>query len=91
MQINIAWFRKKMKEVGLKQVGIAERIGIHASSLSKILQGKQTMTISQAYYLSRALNTCIIELLANMGLEMKHSQGCACSRHGLQIGIKSDA
>ncbi|MEU0468917.1 helix-turn-helix transcriptional regulator [Amycolatopsis sp. NPDC006131] len=55
--------RELRQEAGLTQVQVAERLGVPQSFVSKYESGERRLDVVEMYYICKALNTRIIDLL----------------------------
>lgn len=55
--------KQRIKELGLTQTEIARRLGVHKSTVSRILNGEITMSAVMALKLSRLLQLSVDKLL----------------------------
>lgn len=60
----VARFRQVRKAAGLSQTALADRLGLHYTSLAKIETGKQNLDLSTAYRIADALGVDLLNLLA---------------------------
>lgn len=67
--------KQRIKELGLTQSEIARRLGLHKSTISRMLRGQTNMTVVTALRLARLLEIPVEELIKEVAYETQRSSG----------------
>ena len=66
--INKRWFVDRMRQVGLTQIQLGERIGRERTAISNLLSGGRSLKIDELEPLADALKVTQLQVLANAGV-----------------------
>jgi DNA-binding Xre family transcriptional regulator len=70
-RIDKGWFQEKLAAKKLSQRKLASTLGMDASSLTLMLQGKRRMTNQEATSIGKALGYPVTEILRRAGLDVR--------------------
>ena len=68
-----AWFKRRTREVGVKQDDIAQELGCTRSNVSRLLSGQYALRLTDVPTLARVLRAPMAEILRRAGLPLDSS------------------
>jgi transcriptional regulator with XRE-family HTH domain len=66
-KIDIGWFKARLRAVGLRQDDLGRALGCDRSVVSRIINGRQELALSQVMPIAEALKVSPFEILRRVG------------------------
>jgi transcriptional regulator with XRE-family HTH domain len=71
-KIDSAWFKDRMREIRLRQDALGRALGCDRSVVSRIINGRQELALSQVLPMAEALQVSPFEILKRAGFWEGH-------------------
>lgn len=62
----MTWFQRRLKKKNLSQVEVARRMGLHPSTLSRIVNGRRRVWALEAQHIAKILGVPLDKVLEQM-------------------------